>query len=159
MGEYHTAEVCIKGHHTTSSIEMNPEFRSKYCPQCGAATITKCPGCSTNIRGSHYSPHVLTIRSYHLPNYCHYCGEPLPWTQQRMSAAQELVDEIEDLSEEDRIILKQSILELAQDSPKTEVASVRYKKLLKKSGESIGQALNSMVTSLATEAAKKLLGL
>lgn len=159
MGRYLTAEVCLNGHYTTDSIERYPEMCSKHCPKCGAETVTQCPNCSTNIRGDYFVPGIVVATNYHPPNYCHNCGNPLPWTQQKISAAQELVDEIEELSKEDRNILKQSISELTQDSPRTELASVRYKKLLKKSSEAIGQAITSAVTSVATEAAKKLLGL
>ena len=159
MGQYRTAEVCLNGHHTTDSIERAPERRSKYCPKCGATTITQCPSCSASIRGDYDVPGVIVISGYQPPNYCYNCGTHLPWMQDKISAAQELVDEIEELSKDEQSILKRSILELAQDSPRTEVASVRYKKLIKKSGGFISQSLNSLVASIATEAAKKLLGL
>ena len=160
MGVYRTAEVCLNGHHTTNSIETSAELRSSYCPKCGAETITECPRCSEGIRGDYYVPGVIDFTaSYCPPNYCHACGQPLPWTQERISAAQELVDELEELSEGDRDTLKESILDLSRDSPRTELASLRYKKLIRKSGGVVGQALNSAVASIATEAAKNLLGM
>lgn len=159
MGQYYTAEVCLNGHHTVASIEISSELRSKYCPKCGAATITQCPNCSTNIRGNYHVPGVIAISHYEPSNYCHSCGNRFPWMDQKICAAQELIDEIGELSESERTILKRSILDLTQDSPKMEVASVRYKKLLHKASKSIGQSLNSIVTSIATETAKKMLGL
>lgn len=160
MGEYHTAEVCLDGHYTTSSVEEHPERRSQYCPKCGSKTITQCPNCSANIRGIYVVPNVVDlVTKYRPPNYCHSCGKPLPWTERKISAAQELVDEIEELSKDDKGILKQSIFELSQDSPRTELASIRYKKLLSKCRDYARQLLNSTVTSILTESAKKLLGL
>lgn len=159
-GKYHTAEVCLDGHCTTPSLERRPELRSQYCTECGSKTITQCPNCSANIRGRHVVPNVVGPGTeYKPPNYCHSCGKPLPWTERKISAAQELVEEIEELSEDEKEILKQSIFELSQDSPRTELASIRYKKLLSKCRDYARQSLNSTVTSILTESAKKLLGL
>lgn len=159
MGEYRTAEVCLNGHHTTGNIETSPERRSRYCSKCGSETITQCPSCSVDIRGYHFAPGVIAVGSYSPPKYCHACGRPLPWTEGKISAAQELVEELEELSESERSTLKESILELTQDSPRTELASLRYKRLIAKSGKVVGQALNSVVASIATEGAKNLLGI
>ena len=159
-GEYHTAEVCLNGHYTTSSVEENPECKGQYCPKCGSKTITQCLNSSANIRGRYVVPNFVDlVTKYKPPNYCHSCGKPLPWTAQKISAAQELVEEIEGLSEDEKEILKQSIFELSQDSPRTELASVRYKKLFSKCRGYACQLLNSTVTSVATAAAKKYLGL
>ena len=159
-GKYHTAEVCLNGHCTTSFVEENPERRGQYCPKCGSKTITQCLNCSANIRGRYVDPNFVDlVTKYKPPNYCHSCGKPLPWTERKISAAQELVEEIEELSEDEKEVLKQSIFELSQDSPKTELASIRYKKLLSKCRDYARQLLNSTVTSILTESAKKLLGL
>ena len=158
MGQYCTAEVCLNGHPTTASIELSPELRSKHCSECGANTIVQCPCCSAGLRGYYDSSSIVDFTPYSPPSYCHNCGHPLPWTQEKISVAQELVDELEGLSPDERSTLKESILDLTRDSPRTELASLRYKRLIAKSGKVVGQALNSVVASIATEAAKQLLG-
>lgn len=159
MGIYRTAEVCLAGHTTTSSIETSPESRSQYCPECGEKTISACPSCGNNIRGYYELVGVISISEYVPPNYCFHCGSRFPWAESKISAAKELIEEIDELSIEERDLLKQSVVELTTDTPKTELASFRYKKLLKKSGEVSGNTLNRIVVSIATEAAKNLLGL
>ena len=37
-----------------------------------------------------------------LPSFCPDCGEPYPWTEAKLKAAQELTDLNEDLSPEER---------------------------------------------------------
>lgn len=105
------------------------------------------------------SPVLLILATMNLLIIVIAVATGFPWMEQKICAAQELIDEIGELSESERTILKRSILDLTQDSPKMEVASVRYKKLLHKASRSIGQSLNSIVTSTSTETAKKMLGL
>ena len=159
MGVYRTAEVCVNGHHTTDSLETSPERRSNYCPTCGAETISRCPECSATIRGDYDVPGVVIFAPYEPPSFCYNCGSAMPWTEAKVRAAQDLIDEVDSLSSEEREILKDSILELTRESPRLELASVRYKRLVRKSGKVVGNALNSIVISIATEAAKGHLGM
>lgn len=96
---------------------------------------------------------------YHPPNYCYNCGEAFPWTAERIAAAQTLADESDGLTEEEKKQLKASIPDLTKDSARTELAAVRYKRLIKKAGAVVGPALNKIAVEIATEGAKKLLGL
>jgi hypothetical protein len=157
---YYTAQVCLNGHATTSRLESSPELASNFCPVCGAHTISSCPKCNAKIRGDYEVPGIVAIGFlYTPPNYCHNCGQGLPWTVERIRAAETLAEEIEGLTPEERQLLKQSITELTSDSTRTELATVRYKRLVKKAGATIGPALNKIVVAIATEGAKKLLGL
>ena len=159
MSYYYTAEVCLNGHHTTNQVEGHPEQRSKYCPSCGSETITKCPHCSTNIRGD-YETEVIAIGYPWFPsNFCHDCGEPYPWTATGLKAAQKLADELDELTKAEKDQLKQSISQLITDTPQTELASVRYKRMFGKISRTSGVALNNIIASIATEAVKKYLGL
>ena len=92
-------------------------------------------------------------------NFCYACGKPYPWTEKRLAAAQELTDEIDELSNDEKKSLKESILDLAQDTPRTELASIRYQKISKKLTGPVKSILNKVVTSIATEATKKFLDL
>ena len=95
MGKYYTAEVCMKGHIITDSIEKHPEDRKPIRPQCGEPTITMCPSCDREIqiKGCDYDesdPLVGIAKSIadsdpppSLPAYCSKCGKPLPWTDKK----------------------------------------------------------------------------
>jgi hypothetical protein len=158
-GYYNTAQVCRNGHPTTSCLELSPELSSKFCPQCGADTISSCPQCNANIRGEYKVPGVVVFGSrYSPPSYCFSCGAAFPWTAERIKTAQELADEIDELSPNERRQLKDSIVDLTKDN-RTELASVRYKKLIEKAGAGVASAMNKIVVAVATEGAKKLLGL
>jgi hypothetical protein len=152
--------VCLNGHPTTSDCELSPELRSKFCAKCGATTISACPECNANIRGHYYVPGVISVGGkYQPPNFCHNCGKSLPWTSRSIEAAKELTDEIDTLTAEEKGALKATFEDLTADSPKTQVATVRYKKFLAKVGPVLGDTLNKIVVPVATEAVKKMLGL
>ena len=160
MSYYYTAEVCLNGHYTTGRVEDSPERRSKYCPDCGSETITKCSNCSTNIRGYYETAGVIAIGfSWSPSKFCHACGEPYPWTATGLTAAQKLADELDELTKAEKDQLKQSISQLITDTPQTELASIRYKRIFSKISETSGAALNNIIVSIATEAAKKYLNL
>jgi hypothetical protein len=60
-----------------------------------------------------------------------------------------LVEELE--------LLKQSLDDLVTDSPKTEVAGLRFKQLVKKVGKESYDAVKTVVTDLVSESIKKTL--
>ena len=154
-----TAQVCVNGHPTTDSLENSPELAAKFCASCGAATIRACPNCNAPIRGYYYVPGVISLRTYEPPRYCHNCGKSFPWTAQAIKTAEELTDEIEALDANEKAALKSAITDLTTDTPKTELASVRYRKLLAKAGTPIANAMGKIIISVVTEAAKKAIGL
>ena len=157
MSHYKTAQVCLNGHTTTSSVETSPEMTSKYCKECGAENITKCPECDEKIRGFYSVEGVISIREYHPPSFCHGCGSMFPWTQIALDAAKELAEELDGLTPDEREIVQESITDLVRDSPRTEVAAVRLKRLLRKTGGGAASAMKNIIVSVATEAAKKAL--
>lgn len=159
MGYYRSAEVCRNGHATTSSLEISSELAGQFCPSCGAETIRNCPSCKERIRGSYHVDGVIGFSMYHPPAFCHSCGHAFPWTEATLNAASEIADELEGLTDDEREKLKQSIKDLTRDTPQTELAILRYKKLLSKAGGTAASMLNKVVTAVATAAVKKELGL
>ena len=61
------------------------------------------------------------------------------------------------LDAEERQLLKQSLDDLVTDSPKTEVAGLRFKQLMKKVGKESYDAVKTVVTDLVSESIKKTL--
>lgn len=164
MGHYQTAQICLNGHQITGNFHGNPEFRQDFCDQCGDKTITACPHCEKAIRG-YYEPGssggviFVAVPRFDTPSFCYGCGTAFPWTQRKIEAAQELADEIDELSPEEKEKLKDSIPDLTRDTTKTELASVRFKKLIAKAAPAMGSAIKDIVVSIATDAAKKSIGL
>ena len=154
---YDTAQICVNGHVVTDKFVKSPEVGRKFCEKCGAPTITNCQACSAIIRGFHHLEHVSYSADYKLPSFCPDCGKPYPWTEAKIQAAYELTEEMENLSDEEKELLSRSIDDLITDSPRTELAATRFKKLLVKVGEPAAYALRTLVVDIASETAKKLI--
>ena len=128
---------------------------SPHCSECGAETIRECPSCNSFIRGRHRAWRV--VHPYKVPAYCHECGEAYPWTQTALNSARELVEELDELDLEEKDKLNGSIEELVQNSPKAQVAAVRFKKLMKKAGQSGADAMHGILMNVVSVAVKNLI--
>lgn len=158
MGYYDVAQICLNGHVITESARSSPQFTQKYCDRCGEPTIIECKNCKTPIRGRYHTEGFFGVGGIPVaPSFCHECGNPYPWTEGKLAAAWELADELEELSTEEKEKLKQNLNELVRDTPKTEVAVTRVKKILSKIGKESFAAMKSILLDLATEAVKKSL--
>lgn len=148
------AQVCLNGHVTNDSTRKSPARNADFCNKCGAKTITNCQECEKPIRGYHHHPRV----SYHYdrPAYCEYCGKPFSWTAAAIAAAKELAEETE-LNTQEKDDLKNSIEDLTIDSPRTIVAATRFKRLATKAGKVTLDGFGHILTSVLTEAAKKII--
>lgn len=153
-GSYDTAQVCLDGHVITGSYHDFSYEQQKHCDQCGAATITACPGCTTEIRG-HFRGGFR--QEYSVSPFCHECGKPYPWTEARLQVALEMIEELEGLSSDDRAALSGTIPDLVRETPRTELAILRFKKLAAKLGKAAGDALYKAAIDVAAEAVKRSL--
>jgi hypothetical protein len=154
MEGYDVAQICQNGHIVNGGFIDYPQHNQNFCEHCGSATITKCPDCNTTIRG--YYRGSMTL-SYIVPSFCINCGQPYLWTKAKLQAAHELAQEIENISDEDRIILQKSIDELVKDSPSTPVAVTRFKKIMVKVGQTTAGMFREILVGVLSEAAKKAL--
>ncbi len=156
MGTYRTAEVCPNGHVSTSSANISPELREKYCSKCGEETATQCKECGEYIRGYYHVDGVIGFGSpYEPPAFCHNCGKPFEWTHRKINGAVELVKEGTDLTAEELTQFETDLKELTKDSPGVQVASIRFKKYMSKAGNSIASGVKDIIVSVLSEAAKK----
>jgi len=153
---YDTAQICLNGHMVNEEVKTRPGFSQKYCRECGARTIAKCLECDEPIEGAWDTvEEYIALRE--VPGYCPNCGHPYPWTEGRIRAAKELAEEIEGLSEAKKKALSQSIDDIVRDTPRTELAATKFKKIIIKAGKAGGEALVKSVIQIATEKAKSIL--
>jgi hypothetical protein len=154
---YDTAQICVNGHIVNRQADSHPEANTKFCKECGGATTKRCGHCDARIRGYKHIPNYSYTDDSPAPKFCHECGKAYPWTEAQRSATEAQIMELENLSEADKLLLQSSLDDIIRDTPRTETAVVRFKKLLPKAGKEAAEVVRRMLISLAAEGAKKLL--
>ena len=141
---YDVAQICLNGHIINDRCGSSPERCESYCSKCGEKTIKGCPSCNCLIRGLHSS---VIVGRIHLPRFCHKCGNPYPWTSRKLEAAKTYAQDLESLTEQERVQLALSLDDLVKDTPMAQVSANRFKRLAAKAG---GEAPDSSRTCLWT---------
>jgi len=155
---YDVAQICLNGHVVNDSVRSRPQHNKNFCDKCGAATITSCKDCNADIQGYYNVPGVISVGpETQAPAFCPNCGKPYPWTKTKIQAAQDLTQELENISDEEKNILSQSIDDIVKDSPRTTLAATRFKKILIKAGSHAGAAFKDILVDVLSETAKKIL--
>jgi hypothetical protein len=153
---YKTALICFNGHIINGNMEDHPKDNQNFCSECGAKTINSCQQCGTKIRGDQDYGFEYYMLQF-VPNYCGGCGTAFPWLEEKLKAAKELADEMEELTAEEREKLKASIDDLIIDGPRTELAAARFKKIIAKVGNELANGMRNIVIDIVSETAKKLI--
>jgi hypothetical protein len=148
------ALICLNGHWISGSFHGMPQFNQKHCDTCGAETIHACRKCNQDIRGSY--PGHFSVNP-EVPKFCHACGASYPWTADKISAADELADLIDELNDSDRQSLKSTFPDLICNTPRTEVAAVKFGAILKKVEPHFREAFKQILYSGLADAAKNIL--
>lgn len=139
ISEIDTAQICKNGHIVNLSCKYDPEACSDFCPLCGEKTIKHCQHCHTPIRGDAYTEEAVldditvTVKlnnSYQVPAYCHKCGQPYPWTEELLKDADAIIDSFDELSNEQRKLLKERFPDLLTDNPRTISSALTFSKLI-----------------------------
>jgi hypothetical protein len=151
MDGYDVGQVCINGHIVNSHVFGEPQHNQDRCTKCGAKTIITCVSCEERIRG--FYNEGWGSRSMTLPSYCHKCGVPYPWTASSLEAAKELISE-SNLSAEEQEQLGKTLPDLVAETPKTQVAVARYKRLIEKAGNLTADGLQKILVTIVSEAIK-----
>ena len=154
---YDSAVICKNGHVITSMAKSYPDDAVKFCQRCGAENISQCLNCNEGIRGYEHIDGVLGGPEYSRPRFCIHCANAYPWTEAAIEAAMELAQELEGLDQNEKDTLKDSIGELVRDTPKTVVATSRFKTLVAKAGKGTAELFRSLLVDVASEAVKKSL--
>ena len=76
-----------------------------------------------------------------------------------MYAAKEYTNHLGNLSAEEKDVLKGTFNDLTSDTPRTPMAANRFKTFVAKVGPAAGSVLQKLIETIATEAAKKAMGL
>lgn len=149
-------QVCLNGH-VTNNCSSDASRNQNFCEICGAKTITKCQHCKGPIRGGHkYSPGPTHPRR---DAYCLHCGRRFPWTESQLAAVRAIAEESEDLDAEDTERLDAILPDLIAktETPQTQLAIVKFKKLVKKGGSAFAEALRKTLVDVFSESVKKIL--
>lgn len=117
-----------------------------FCATCGASNISACQHCKASIEVDYPGG---------TPGYCGGCGKPFPWTETALSAAKDYTDELDQLTLEEKAMLKATFDDLTTDTAKTPLAASRFKRIVSKIGPAAGDIIKKIIVSVATEAAKK----
>ncbi|MDI3312551.1 MAG: DUF2321 domain-containing protein [Thermoanaerobacterium sp.] len=157
MGYYYIGQVCLNGHPITGNYDAYPEFRKNFCPDCGQPTITECPHCKSKIQGSYFSPGVISTKPFIPSAFCYNCGKAYPWTEEKLKAAKELIAEDESLSIQDKEILNQSLPDIISETPRTQLAAARFKKIASKALTITSEGLKQILIEIVSETTKKML--
>lgn len=157
MGYYLTATICTNGHCIDSTADVTQS--TKFCAKCGAGTIAACPDCHAKIRGHYKDENFPYFGKYHVPAYCINCGKPYPWTVSALESAVAIIREEESIDGERQEQLVESLPDLITETPKTNLAAVRFKKFLASAGAFTAEAVRQFAIDFGCELAKKQLGL
>jgi hypothetical protein len=141
------------------SLQRFPQFRKGFCEDCGAPTVDQCQKCAWPIAGVGPDAWTAGTGPYRPPRYCGECGSPFPWTETALAAAREYTDDLDQLSNDEKASLKETFGDLTVDTVRTPLAVSRFKKFVTKVGPVAGDVLRKIVETIATEAAKKSIGL
>ena len=153
---YAQAAICENGHVATTTDAST--YTDSFCKECGSKIIKTCPKCGTPIQGCSHEDLFYTCGRYNPPSYCHNCGQPYPWTTARIEAAKMLIEDMDELSDEEKKKMSESIDKIITDTPYTEASANRIKKYLLKIGKESASAIRDVLVNIASEAAKKILG-
>lgn len=155
---FDTMQVCNNGHKITEYLVSYPNYGQPFCSTCGAKTIAECPACNRPIPGHHHIPGILALDKKAVPKYCIGCGAPYPW----QGAAIENLSEVlrhHGVTEQDLQKVNAALPDIVHDTPKTESASLKLMSVLKTLGKSAYDISIKVVTDVASETAKKTMGL
>lgn len=158
MGIYRVAQVCLRGHCISDSIDVNPELASDYCPECGSKTITCCPTCHASIRGFYDVPGVIILGSnYKPPRYCHNCGKPYPWIQAAFDELDELAKDDGSITSMEAEKLRRILPDIISETPKSRSATSFFVSVCQKAGVMLRDSMLDFAAKFATEMVKSYL--
>jgi hypothetical protein len=144
---YDTARICEKGHVITQFAETSGTVED-YCSKCGSKTVTACRHCEQKIRGHLHESGSLNFTEEPPPKFCHKCGSPYPWMEDRLQTAKELLYHDDKLSQEDREKLW-DLLRYVMSDPKSDLVPAKKKLIAIKLGKATAPIREAVLDLLA----------
>ena len=99
----------------------------------------------------------FVISSASAPNNCRSCGTAYPWRQDAIASAIEIIQM--EMSQEDCTAAALLVAEVVIDTPRTEVSALKLGRMLSKLGKPAYDVAIKVMSDLASETAKKAMGL
>jgi len=122
---YCPAQICLNG--DVQHYGGQPFDSKAHCTKCGASCVDGCRRCHRPIRGSKgHGRSGRYVVTYTRPQFCHGCGYPYPWMEDRLSTARELLDHDDKLSLDDRKSLWND-LQYVMSDPKADLVPAKKK--------------------------------
>ena len=97
---------------------------------------------------------VNIVGSCWLPAYCHKCGKPFPWTENKIQTAIQIFAEFGGLDNEEKKTIENDIRNISRDIPQGELAAMRIKKIWQKYGKIAYNVIMEFVSKTAAEILK-----
>ena len=166
-GNYDTQQVCENGHQITDCYNISPEKQKRFCQKCGAVTITACPGCDEGIQGAQIKVSqswtdartgrqtMIPTTGADVPSYCHNCGKPYPWTENKIATAIQIFAESGNLNDDEKKTIEEDINNIAKDIPQAELSAMRIKRIWEKCGTVAYNVIMEFASKTAAEILKK----
>jgi hypothetical protein len=117
---HYSAQICRKGH--VQHSDGTAFDGNAHCGVCGEPCIDQCPNCEEPIHGQDYRRPKILAR----PSYCHRCGKPYSWMQDKLDTARELLYHDNQLTQKDRNELE-DLLKYVMSDPMGELAPAKKK--------------------------------
>ena len=129
-----------------------PEHRRKLCPSAGGAWSHR-----HGEHGDHHEEGILFYPPYAPDAYCYKCGKPYPWTEKAINSTAACIYEDETLSQELAEKLVESLPDITAETPATNLAVLRYGKVLRSVGKLTADSIRQFVIEFGCELAKQSL--
>lgn len=147
--------VCSNGHWLETERPLND-----FCEKCGSKMMSRCQNCNEYIKHIAFDDDMIILNAFsddEKPSYCRHCSKPFPWITAALEAAELLITEDENLETEEQEQLISTLPDIISETPRTQLATVRIKKLLLKAGKFTAEGIRQFAIDFACELAKQLL--
>jgi hypothetical protein len=144
---YCVAQICMQG--DVQSSDGKPFDPSGHCTKCGSECIDNCLSCKAPIRGRM----KFSAAAYDCPSFCHGCGKPYPWMDDKLRTAKDLLFHDDKLTYEERKELW-DLLKYVMSNPKADLAPAKSKLISIKIQKAAGPIKDFITDILAKYAAE-----
>lgn len=149
-GIHCSAQICRQG--DVQHCDGMPFESDSHCTKCGSSCIHECQHCKEPIRGA--TAYADTSR-YVRPDFCHGCGRPYPWMQDKLQTARRLLDKDDKLTYEDREELWGD-LQYVMSNPRADLVPAK-KKLIEINIGKAGTLVRELFTDIVAKTTAEVL--